>query len=180
MDLFFRWVTILNSLNITGGVPSTGPILTLDILCNISRALMLFPRILPGYRDSLLQLSSFYSSANILGVFRKEPDNIQWVTFATKNRKLPINTIFLKQRYLLEKFADHFISTWSSQLIQMDKFSVNIKDILGDLFYEEAQSNSYPEVKAKISLLKTLKLMSNHLSLVPKFSSRKWIALIFC
>lgn len=104
------------------------------------------------FQEELLTLKQYYDSSKVFGCFFEEKGNIHWIGYGSTNFKLPMGSLFVNERQLLEKFSRYIINEWKGKIIQMEKYTVELPELLGQL-YNQKPNDLLPNSKAKLTLL---------------------------
>lgn len=76
-----------------------------------------------------------YSAETMLGIFKKDKHAVHKFLFNTKNKNLPITSFYLKNLQLLDSFCGHFLSEWKAYRKEMEKYTINIAELIGPKFF---------------------------------------------
>lgn len=98
-----------------------------------------------------------YSADTLLIILRREKNVLHKFLFNTSNKKLPIVSFYLNNLSLLEKFCDYFLKEWAAYLKEMEKYTIDIAQLVGPSFYTIDSSNLFmDEIQKKEAFLKSI------------------------
>ncbi len=91
-----------------------------------------------------------YGFKNFLCIPKKENGCLHLVMFSSSDSHLPLNSIFLQNRYALSSFGDYFFDVWKEQAGKMENYTMNMGELLGQRYYQKNPELSYGAPKGLI------------------------------
>lgn len=116
----------------------------------------------------------------VLAMYKKQGQNGQLFLFFTTNKNFTAIPNFLSNLPLLDKFCFYFLSEWRNDFKKLDRFALNIPEILGqNQFRCNPITNSYSaESKIKRKFLHKLGIVSHLEEPMPQLSTREHECLV--
>lgn len=115
-----------------------------------------------------------YGLENFLNVYKKENDFAHIFMFSSTHAEVPLTTVFVNNRALLNKFCDYFMLEWRKNHLRMEPYMINLGELMGSKYFAiNPLFKSNPEKIKKIQFLRKINQINDQMITPVNFSPRE-------
>lgn len=116
---------------------------------------------------------------NFLNIYKKENGFAHIFMFSSTDEKVPLNTIFLNNHAILNKFTDYFMQEWRPNLLKMETYMINMGELMGPKYFAINPLFSANNRLKKIQFLRKINKIDDQLITPVEFSPRELTCINF-
>lgn len=103
------------------------------------------------------EMHKLYNAKCVMVNFIKEGQEVYWIGFGTRDKSLPLTTLFLNERPLLERYSRYLLDAWKPYFGQMEAYTFNIAKEIGEAKFRGGFSSVHsPTLEQRKQFLKTI------------------------
>lgn len=89
-----------------------------------------------AFYDDQRIVDAKHGMSNFLIIYKKEPVATHVLMYTSNEKDLPLNTLFLENQTVLDRYSEYFLKEWAPHQESMKKYMLDIKQLMGKRYQE--------------------------------------------